>query len=154
MSFELLCLVVLAYLVFGPRKLPELARFFAKTMAEIRRAGNEFRYSLEDEVRKIELEVKQPAARLPAAGVDGAVARPDAAVPAGATPEAALPLQGENAGPAIAEDEEQWYESDWEPDADEDGEDVVESETAAVSEPPAPPAKTEDAHEVPHEVRP
>ena len=108
MSFELLCLVVLAYLVFGPRKLPEMARFFAKTMAEIRRAGNEFRYSLEDEIRKIEVEAKAPIKQLePAPGVAGAVARPDQSASAAAT----------DADPA---DADQWYESDedWEQDAE------------------------------------
>jgi len=123
MSFELLCLVVLAYLVFGPRKLPEMARFFAKTMAEIRRAGNEFRYSLEDEIRKIEVEAKAPIKQLePAPGVAGAVARPDPSAPPalGSAAEAALdevPAAYANADHA---DEDQWYESDedWEQDVE------------------------------------
>lgn len=113
MSFELLCLVVLAYLVFGPRKLPEMARFFAKTMAEIRRAGNEFRYSLEDEIRKIEVEAKAPPKQLePAPGVAGAVARPDPSAPPAAGSEAGSTAMETVAEPTD-EDQEQWYESDW-----------------------------------------
>lgn len=57
MSFgELLFLSVLALLVFGPRKLPEIARLVGKTMAELRRASNEFRFSLEEEIRNAELQ--------------------------------------------------------------------------------------------------
>lgn len=56
MSFgELLFLAMLALLVFGPRKLPEMARAAAKIMAELRKASNEFRFSLEDEIRSIEV---------------------------------------------------------------------------------------------------
>jgi sec-independent protein translocase protein TatB len=57
MSFsELLIISIAALLLFGPRKLPEMARILGKTMAELRRAANEFRYSLEEEVRNIELQ--------------------------------------------------------------------------------------------------
>lgn len=56
MSFgELLFLGILALLVFGPRRLPEMARTLAKFMTELRRASNEFRYSLEDEIRTLEM---------------------------------------------------------------------------------------------------
>ena len=55
MSFgELLFLSALALLVFGPKRLPEIARLVGKTMAELRRASNEFRHSLEEEIRTLE----------------------------------------------------------------------------------------------------
>src|ERR1700735_1361922 len=41
----------LALLLFGPKKLPELARQLGKIMAEFRRASNEFRMQMEDELR-------------------------------------------------------------------------------------------------------
>lgn len=41
----------LALLLFGPKKLPELARYVGKLMAEFRRASNEFRTQMEDELR-------------------------------------------------------------------------------------------------------
>jgi sec-independent protein translocase protein TatB len=44
-------LVLLALLLFGPKKLPELARQLGKLMAEFRRASNEFRMQMEDELR-------------------------------------------------------------------------------------------------------
>jgi sec-independent protein translocase protein TatB len=44
-------IVILALLLFGPKKLPELARQFGKLMADFRRASNEFRNQMEEELR-------------------------------------------------------------------------------------------------------
>jgi sec-independent protein translocase protein TatB len=44
-------LISLALLLFGPKKLPELARQLGKLMAEFRRASNEFRMQMEEELR-------------------------------------------------------------------------------------------------------
>jgi sec-independent protein translocase protein TatB len=44
-------LVFLALLLFGPKKLPELARQLGKLMAEFRRASNEFRMQMDEELR-------------------------------------------------------------------------------------------------------
>ena len=44
-------IIFLALLLFGPKKLPELARQLGKLMAEFRRASNEFRMQMEDELR-------------------------------------------------------------------------------------------------------
>ncbi|MGH9466387.1 MAG: Sec-independent protein translocase subunit TatA/TatB [Terriglobales bacterium] len=77
MSFgELLFLLVLAVLVFGPRKLPEIARAAAQILAGLRRVQSEIRDSLEEEVRHIEVS-EHPAPRLEAA--PGVVARAESA---------------------------------------------------------------------------
>lgn len=44
----------LALLLFGPKKLPELARQLGKLMAEFRRASNEFKMQMEEELRVAE----------------------------------------------------------------------------------------------------
>ncbi len=44
-------LIFLALLLFGPKKLPELARQLGKLMSEFRRASNEFRMQMEEELR-------------------------------------------------------------------------------------------------------
>ena len=44
-------IVLLALLLFGPKKLPELARQLGKIMADFRRASSEFRSQMEDELR-------------------------------------------------------------------------------------------------------
>ena len=44
-------LIVLALLLFGPKKLPQLARQAGKLMSDFRRASNEFRTQMEEELR-------------------------------------------------------------------------------------------------------
>jgi Tat protein translocase TatB subunit len=53
---ELIFIFLLALVVVGPKKLPELARTLGKYMAEFKRASNEFRNQLEAEMMNIELE--------------------------------------------------------------------------------------------------
>jgi sec-independent protein translocase protein TatB len=68
----------LALLLFGPKKLPELARQLGKLMAEFRRASNEFRMQMEDELRVADQEEqrKKIAAIEAAAPVTPAIATP------------------------------------------------------------------------------
>lgn len=44
-------IVILALLLFGPKKLPVLARQFGKLMGDFRRASSEFRTQMEEELR-------------------------------------------------------------------------------------------------------
>ena len=50
---EVIFLFILALLLFGPRRLPEIGRTLGKTMADFRRATTDFKMSLE---REVELE--------------------------------------------------------------------------------------------------
>src|SRR6202140_5701572 len=51
---HLVILFVIALMVFGPQKLPELARMLGKATAEFRKMTSDFRFALEDEVRELE----------------------------------------------------------------------------------------------------
>ena len=53
---EMIFVFVLALLVFGPKKLPELGRTFGKGMAEFRRASNELKSTFQTEMDNIERE--------------------------------------------------------------------------------------------------
>jgi Tat protein translocase TatB subunit len=55
---EMLFIVLLALIVVGPKRLPGLMRELGKYMAEFKRASNEFRRQLEDEMLNIELEAR------------------------------------------------------------------------------------------------
>ncbi|MDQ2774779.1 MAG: twin-arginine translocase TatA/TatE family subunit [Acidobacteriota bacterium] len=69
---EMMAIVVLALLLFGPKKLPELARLLGKGLTEFRRAKNELKATfdthmgeLEREVRASEYQSKQVSAPAP-----------------------------------------------------------------------------------------
>lgn len=67
---HLIIIFLVALVVFGPEKLPELARNFGKIMAEFRRATGDLRSTFEDHMRDLEREADDRrigSGRLPAA---------------------------------------------------------------------------------------
>src|SRR5271154_2634311 len=62
---ETIFLFFLALLIFGPKKLPEIARQVGKVLNELKRASNEFKAQIESEISHLELEEQRRA--LPAA---------------------------------------------------------------------------------------
>lgn len=48
---EIVIIFVLALLIFGPRKLPELGKTLGKGLAEFKKASNELKQTWEEEVR-------------------------------------------------------------------------------------------------------
>jgi TatA/E family protein of Tat protein translocase len=48
---ELIIIFTIALIIFGPRKLPELGRSLGKSLAEFKRASNELRNTLDEEIR-------------------------------------------------------------------------------------------------------
>jgi sec-independent protein translocase protein TatA len=58
---EMLVIFVIALIVFGPKKLPDLGRSLGKSIAEFKRASNELRNTLEQEVRLEEQREQQKA---------------------------------------------------------------------------------------------
>ena len=48
---ELVIILVVALIFFGPRKLPELGRSLGKSLNEFKRASNELRSTLDEEIR-------------------------------------------------------------------------------------------------------
>jgi sec-independent protein translocase protein TatB len=60
MSFsETIFLFLLALIIFGPKKLPEIARQVGKALNEFKRASNEFKAQIEQEISHLEVENKQ-----------------------------------------------------------------------------------------------
>lgn len=56
---EMLFIFLLALIVFGPKRLPELARKLGTIMAEFKRATNDFKYQIENEIEQIEIQERQ-----------------------------------------------------------------------------------------------
>ena len=53
---EMIFIFLLALIIFGPKKLPEIGRQIGKAMGEFKRASNEFKSQIEGEIRNLELE--------------------------------------------------------------------------------------------------
>src|SRR5579863_1986832 len=51
---DTLILMVLGLVVVGPRKLPQLGRQIGKLMYEFRKASNDFKFQMEEELRSAE----------------------------------------------------------------------------------------------------
>jgi sec-independent protein translocase protein TatA len=79
---ELIIILVIALIIFGPRKLPELGRSLGRSIGEFKKASNELRSTLEEEIRVEEQKEQRAAAR----------AEQDSAIAAAATPPSATPV--------------------------------------------------------------
>ena len=56
---EIIIIFVIALLIFGPRKLPELGKSLGKGLAEFKRASNELKRTWEEEVKTEEEELRK-----------------------------------------------------------------------------------------------
>ena len=84
---ELIIIFVIALIIFGPRRLPDLGKSLGKSIAEFKRASNELRNTLEDEIRVEEQKLAKPAAAPETASPE--TASPETAPPETAAPETA-----------------------------------------------------------------
>lgn len=86
---ELVIILVIALIIFGPRKLPELGRSLGKSIGEFKKASNELKSTLEEEIRveeqreqRAKMEAEQAsavAAASPVSATPGPAATPPAA---------------------------------------------------------------------------
>jgi sec-independent protein translocase protein TatB len=107
---------VIVLVVFGPQKLPELARGLGKLMAEFRKASTDFKSAFEEEMRDLERQAReverrkaeaaataqtQPATLATPSGTETQARDAELAVVSGAT-ETSVPEAGASEGPVIA----------------------------------------------------
>jgi sec-independent protein translocase protein TatB len=78
---EMIFIFLLALLIFGPRKLPDIGRQLGRSLAEFKRASNEFKNQIEDEVRQ--LDVEEAAKKAEAPTMEENSLRPPLTPPAG-----------------------------------------------------------------------
>jgi sec-independent protein translocase protein TatB len=94
---HLIIIFVVALVVFGPEKLPELARNLGKVLGEFRRATGDIRSTFEDHLRDLERESEQRRI----GGAAPATAGTPNTAPAATTPDAPAVTPAEGIVPTI-----------------------------------------------------
>ena len=83
---ELIIIFVIALIIFGPRKLPELGRSLGKSIGEFKRASNDLRNTLEEEIRVEEHPTPSPPSAQPASGAAQDSVTAESTPPSSASP--------------------------------------------------------------------
>jgi len=131
-STELLVILLVALIVMGPRKLPQIARSMGKAFGEFKRVSSGFKQTIDMEVQRVEKEEKQAKAKKELLVDD---ASPDGDTPAAAvSPELATPPADTAAAEISLEDS---FEAEFD----------AEEETAAAAAAPAAETSSTDAKE-------
>ena len=96
---HLVVIFIVALVIFGPQKLPELARMLGKATAEFRKMTGDFRYALEEEVRDLDRQARiRELNAAQASSQASSQAQPAQTQPEGTTPrtlpEADVPAPG------------------------------------------------------------
>ncbi|WP_281185227.1 TatA/E family twin arginine-targeting protein translocase [Trichlorobacter lovleyi] len=61
---ELIVIMVIALIVIGPNKLPELAKSLGKGLAEFKKASEDFQRNIQEEARKVEVQESEKKAEV------------------------------------------------------------------------------------------
>jgi sec-independent protein translocase protein TatA len=98
---ELILIFVVALLVFGPKKLPELGRSLGKGLAEFKKASDDLKRTIEDEIEQGKQEAAEVKKQVAEVRTTLAPAPPlETPRPASSTPEAAVPRSDSPIRPA------------------------------------------------------
>ena len=85
---EIIMIFIVGLLLFGPRKMPQIGRSIGRALGEFRRASNEFKRTVEDEVAAEEIRsVEKDLRDIKTAGTDFVKKTIDDAAEEPATPE-------------------------------------------------------------------
>jgi sec-independent protein translocase protein TatB len=96
---DTLLIVVVALIVFGPKKLPEISRQVGKLLYEFRKASNDFKFQIEEELRAAEQSERQKELTTQATAVQPAT---PVAISAGETVSAEPAIEGVHAAESSA----------------------------------------------------
>jgi TatA/E family protein of Tat protein translocase len=102
---ELILIFVVALLVFGPKKLPEIGKSIGKGLAEFKRASDELKKTIEHEIEQGKNEVstvREQVASIPAS-LKSAASLESNPAPAGTSAESPEPAAAPGTGPPSAQ---------------------------------------------------
>jgi len=95
--------LLLAFLLFGPKKLPEIGRTIGRGLAEFKRASNELKGQLENEMRQLEAEDREKKiSPPPAPPLENTVAVSAQTAPTSPEPQPSLPMADHPQAVAVA----------------------------------------------------
>jgi sec-independent protein translocase protein TatB len=84
---HMIVLFVVVLVVFGPHKLPELARGLGKLMAEFRKASTDFKLAFEEEMRNVERQAREAERKKQAEAAEASAAATETATATAVGPE-------------------------------------------------------------------
>lgn len=84
---EMVFIFLLALIIFGPKKLPEIGRQIGRALNEFKRASNEFKAQIESEINNLDLETQRQTILPPAQPPRGAISAASPAPEAVAAPD-------------------------------------------------------------------
>src|SRR5438105_4459936 len=74
---EMMFIFVIALIIFGPKKLPEIGRQVGKALNEFKRASNEFKAQIESEISQLDVDTAKRQIQPPSQAPQGTVASGD-----------------------------------------------------------------------------
>lgn len=74
---EMIFIFVIALIIFGPKKLPEIGRQVGRALNEFKRASNEFKAQIESEISQLDVDTPKRQIRPPVESPHGTVAASD-----------------------------------------------------------------------------
>ena len=97
---EVILILVVALIVFGPRRLPEIGKSMGKMLAEFRKASNDFKRTIEDELEAEKARENAPAPPVPEATAPVPATEPVVAPAVVSEPVVSPPVESAPAEPA------------------------------------------------------
>src|SRR5262249_37648241 len=98
---HMIVLFIVVLVVFGPHKLPELARGLGKLMAEFRKASTDFKLAFEEEMRNVERQAREAERKKQMDTASASLAATEASTSAATTEQAPAP-SSETIEPVVA----------------------------------------------------
>jgi sec-independent protein translocase protein TatB len=99
---HMIVLFVVVLVVFGPHKLPELARGLGKLMAEFRKASTDFKLAFEEEMRNVERQAREAERKKQAEAASASAETTEASTASVVAPEAPAQLAETTIEPVVA----------------------------------------------------